>query len=317
MEKFKNLPFIKQIRQSVGLQRFMLLTGLIIILIFVLAAIFAPLLAPFSYSQSKADGISFATQATPDAKHLLGTTVGGLDVLSRVIWGSRTALYTILVSVVASLFLGTFLGLISGYFGGWLDRILVAIADAIYSFPSLLLAIVMAIMLNTTGGSIFGGIMSAGISITVVFVPQYLRVVRSEVMKIKNEAYIDSAKAIGASTTRILFRHVLKNSTRTLPVIITMNAAEAILTLAGLGFLGLGIEPSAAAEWGYDLNRSISDVTAGIWWTALFPGFAIVIVVIGITLLGEGLNDLADPRLRIRRKPTPFSAKYDEKGADK
>lgn len=317
MEKFKNLPFIKQIRQSVGLQRFMLLTGLIIILVFVLAAIFAPLLAPFSYSQSKADGISFATQATPDAKHLLGTTVGGLDVLSRVIWGSRTALYTILVSVVASLFLGTFLGLISGYFGGWLDRILVAIADAIYSFPSLLLAIVMAIMLNTTGGSIFGGIMSAGISITVVFVPQYLRVVRSEVMKIKNEAYIDSAKAIGASTTRILFRHVLKNSTRTLPVIITMNAAEAILTLAGLGFLGLGIEPSAAAEWGYDLNRSISDVTAGIWWTALFPGFAIVIVVIGITLLGEGLNDLADPRLRIRRKPTPFSAKDDEKGADK
>lgn len=317
MEKFKNLPFIKQIRQSVGLQRFMLLTGLIIILIFVLAAIFAPLLAPFSYSQSKADGISFATQATPDAKHLLGTTVGGLDVLSRVIWGSRTALYTILVSVVASLFLGTFLGLISGYFGGWLDRILVAIADAIYSFPSLLLAIVMAIMLNTIGGSIFGGIMSAGISITVVFVPQYLRVVRSEVMKIKNEAYIDSAKAIGASTTRILFRHVLKNSTRTLPVIITMNAAEAILTLAGLGFLGLGIEPSAAAEWGYDLNRSISDVTAGIWWTALFPGFAIVIVVIGITLLGEGLNDLADPRLRIRRKPTPFSAKDDEKGADK
>ena len=317
MEKFKNLPFIKQIRQSVGLQRFMLLTGLIIILIFVLAAIFAPLLAPFSYSQSKADGISFATQATPDAKHLLGTTVGGLDVLSRVIWGSRTALYTILVSVVASLFLGTFLCLISGYFGGWLDRILVAIADAIYSFPSLLLAIVMAIMLNTTGGSIFGGIMSAGISITVVFVPQYLRVVRSEVMKIKNEAYIDSAKAIGASTTRILFRHVLKNSTRTLPVIITMNAAEAILTLAGLGFLGLGIEPSAAAEWGYDLNRSISDVTAGIWWTALFPGFAIVIVVIGITLLGEGLNDLADPRLRIRRKPTPFSAKDDEKGADK
>ena len=290
---------------------------MIIILIFVLAAIFAPLLAPFSYSQSKADGISFATQATPDAKHLLGTTVGGLDVLSRVIWGSRTALYTILVSVVASLFLGTFLGLISGYFGGWLDRILVAIADAIYSFPSLLLAIVMAIMLNTTGGSIFGGIMSAGISITVVFVPQYLRVVRSEVMKIKNEAYIDSAKAIGASTIRILFRHVLKNSTRTLPVIITMNAAEAILTLAGLGFLGLGIEPSAAAEWGYDLNRSISDVTAGIWWTALFPGFAIVIVVIGITLLGEGLNDLSDPRLRIRRKPTPFSAKDDEKGADK
>lgn len=317
MDKLKNLPLLKQIRQSVGLQRFMLLAGLIIILLFILCAIFAPVLAPFNYAQSKADGVSFATQARPDAQHLLGTTVGGLDVLSRVIWGSRTALYTILVSVVASLFLGTFLGLISGYFGGWLDRILVAIADAIYSFPSLLLAIVMAIMLNTTGGNIFGGILAAGISITVVFVPQYLRVVRSEVMKIKNEAYIESAKAIGASTTRILFRHVLKNSTRTLPVIITMNAAEAILTLAGLGFLGLGIEPSAASEWGYDLNRSISDVTAGIWWTALFPGLAIVVVVIGITLLGEGLNDLSDPRLRIRRKPTPFAGYDGQKGGDK
>ena len=238
---------------------------------------------------------------------MLGTTVGGLDVLSRVIWGSRTALLAIIISVVASLFLGTFLGLVSGYFGGWFDRIMVMIADAVYSFPSLLLAIVLAIMLNANGGSVMGGIMSAGISITVVFVPQYLRVVRSEVMKIKNEAYVDSAKAIGASTSRIIFRHVLRNSTRTLPVIITMNAAEAILTLAGLGFLGLGIEPSAASEWGYDLNRAISDVTAGIWWTAVFPGLAIVIVVIGITLLGEGLNDLADPRLRLRKKPTPFT----------
>lgn len=306
MEKVKEWPLIKQIRQSVGLQRFMLLAGLVIMILFVLCAIFAPQLAPYGFSQTKADGVSFTPQQAPGGDHLLGTTVGGLDVLSRVIWGSRTALLAIIISVVASLFIGTFLGLVAGYFGGWFDRILVMIADAVYSFPSLLLAIVLAIMLNANGGSVMGGIMSAGISITVVFVPQYLRVVRSEVMKIKNEAYVDSAKAIGASTSRIIFRHVLRNSTRTLPVIITMNAAEAILTLAGLGFLGLGIEPSAAAEWGYDLNRAISDVTAGIWWTAIFPGLAIVIVVIGITLLGEGLNDLADPRLRLRKKPTPF-----------
>lgn len=309
MNKLKNFSLIKQFRQSVGLQRFMLLTGIIIIILFVLCAILAPVLAPYGYSQTKANGVSFVPQSAPDAHHLLGTTVGGLDVLSRVIWGSQTALLAIVVSVAASLFLGTFLGLISGYFGGWLDKILVAIADAVYSFPSLLLAIVCAIILNSKGSSIFGGILSAGISITVVFVPQYLRVIRSEVMKVKNEAYVDSAKAIGASVSRILFRHVLKNSTRTLPVIITMNAAESILTLAGLGFLGLGIEPSAASEWGYDLNRSISDVTAGIWWTAIFPGLAIIIVVIGITLLGEGMNDLADPRLRLRKKPTPFNAK--------
>ncbi|MEQ2876911.1 ABC transporter permease [Enterococcus asini] len=307
MEKVKEWPLIKQIRQSVGLQRFMLLCGLVIMVLFLLCALFAPQLAPYGFSQTKADGVSFVPQSAPGKGHLLGTTVGGLDVLSRVIWGSRTALLAIIISVVASLFLGTFLGLVSGYFGGWFDRIMVMIADAVYSFPSLLLAIVLAIMLNANGGSVMGGIMSAGISITVVFVPQYLRVVRSEVMKIKNEAYVDSAKAIGASTSRIIFRHVLRNSTRTLPVIITMNAAEAILTLAGLGFLGLGIEPSAASEWGYDLNRAISDVTAGIWWTAVFPGLAIVIVVIGITLLGEGLNDLADPRLRLRKKPTPFT----------
>ncbi|MDR1605827.1 MAG: ABC transporter permease [Streptococcaceae bacterium] len=306
MEKFKELPLIKQIRQSVGLQRFMLLAGLVIIVLFVLTAIFAPLLAPFGFAQTKDHGVSFVPQSAPSRAHLLGTTVGGLDVLSRVIWGSQTALFAIIVSVLASLFLGVLLGLLAGYFGGWLDKILVAIADAIYSFPSLLLAIVMAIVLNSNGGSVLSGILSAGISITVVFVPQYLRVVRSEVLKVKTEAYIDSAKAVGASTGRIIFKHVLKNATRTLPVIITMNAAEAILTLAGLGFLGLGIEPSSASEWGYDLNRAISDVTAGIWWTAVFPGIAIVTVVTGITLLGEGLNDLSDPRLRIRRKPTPF-----------
>jgi peptide/nickel transport system permease protein len=107
---------------------------------------------------------------------------------------------------------------------------------------------------------------------------------------------------IGVPTNRILFRHVLRNSTRTIPVIVTINASEALLTLAGLGFLGFGIEPTSAAEWGYDLNRSVEDVTSGIWWTAIPPGVAIVIVVLGITLIGESLNDLSDPRLRRRRR---------------
>jgi peptide/nickel transport system permease protein len=107
---------------------------------------------------------------------------------------------------------------------------------------------------------------------------------------------------IGVPTGRILVRHVLRNSTRSLPVVVTLNASEALLTLAGLGFLGFGIEPTAAAEWGYDLNRSVADVSAGIWWTAIPPGIAIVLVVLGITLVGESLNDLSDPRLRTRRR---------------
>ncbi|BDZ46675.1 hypothetical protein GCM10025866_25840 [Naasia aerilata] len=106
---------------------------------------------------------------------------------------------------------------------------------------------------------------------------------------------------IGASTPRVMFRHVFRNATRTLPLIFTLNASEAILTLAGLGFLGFGIEPSSGAEWGHDLNKSIADVTSGIWWTSIFPGVAIVFVVLGMTLVGESLNDLADPRLRGRR----------------
>ncbi len=132
--------------------------------------------------------------------------------------------------------------------------------------------------------------------------PQYFRVVRAEVVRVKAEPFVESARVIGVPTSRILFRHVLRNSTRTIPVIMTLNASEALLTLAGLGFLGFGIEPTAAAEWGYDLNRSVSDVTSGIWWTAIPPGVAIVLVVLGITLIGESLNDLSDPRLRRRRR---------------
>jgi peptide/nickel transport system permease protein len=135
----------------------------------------------------------------------------------------------------------------------------------------------------------------------VVYIPQYFRVIRAETVRIKNEAFVESAKVVGASTGRIIFRHVFPNATRTLPLIFTLNASEAISTLAALGFLGFGIEPSAASEWGYDLFKALSDVTSGIWWTALFPGLAIVLAVLGITLVGESLNDLADPRLRGRR----------------
>jgi peptide/nickel transport system permease protein len=307
---WRRLPVVQQLRQSVGLQRGMLVTGLVITAVFVLVAILAPVIAPFGYNQLRGPDGLFGAQQPPSAEHLLGTTVGGYDVLSRVIWGAQTALLVIIVAIVLSVFLGIALGLLSGYIGGWFDRITIVIADAIYAFPSLLLAIVAAIVISGGQSSLWGGIFAAAVSITVVFIPQYLRVVRAEVLRVKSEAFVESAKVVGASNGRIMFRHVLRNSTRTLPLIVTLNSSEAILTLAGLGFLGFGIEPSAAAEWGYDLNKSLSDVTSGIWWTSVFPGLAIVLVVLGITLIGESLNDLADPRLRARRKPaeTPAQA---------
>ncbi len=306
---WQRLPVVHQLRQSVGLQRGMLITGLVIVAIFLITALFAPLLAPYGYAQLKdADGVAFGAQQAPGGEHILGTTVGGYDVLSRVIWGSQTALAVIVVAVILSIFAGVLLGLVSGYIGGWLDRVLVVIADAVFAFPTLLLAIVIAIAVSGGQSSLWGGVFAAAASITVVYIPQYFRVIRAETVRIKSEAYIESAKVIGSSTGRIMFRHVLRNATRTLPLIFTLNSSEAILTLAGLGFLGFGIEPTAAAEWGYDLNRSISDVTSGIWWTSVFPGLAIVLVVLGITLVGESLNDLADPRLRTRRRASAVPA---------
>lgn len=302
------LPVVHQLRQSVGLQRGMLVTGLVLTTLFVLLAIFAPWVAPYRYNQlASADGQNFGAQQPPSAEHWLGTTVGGYDVLSRVIWGAQTALLVIVVAVLLSIFVGILLGLVSGYLGGWVDRVLVVIADAIYAFPTLLLAIVAAIAISGGQSGLWPGVFAAAISITVVFIPQYFRVIRAETVRVKSEAFVESAKVIGASTGRIMFRHVFRNSTRTLPLIFTLNASEAILTLAALGFLGFGIEPTAAAEWGYDLNKSLSDVTSGIWWTAIPPGLAIVLVVLGITLIGESLNDLADPRLRARRRSKAVS----------
>src|SRR4051794_14082966 len=298
---WRTLPVVLQLRQSVGLQRGMLVAGLVLTGIFLFTAIFAPLLAPYEFNQLRDANGPFGAQAHPSANHLLGTTVGGYDVLSRVIWGTRTALAVIVVAVLLSFFAGVLLGLVSGYFGGWLDRVLVVVCDAIYAFPALLLAIVVAIVISGGQSSLLGGILAAAISITVVFIPQYFRVVRAETVRIKSEAYVESARVVGAGHWRIMTRHVLRNATRTLPLILTLNASEAILTLAGLGFLGFGIEPTAAAEWGFDLNKSLSDVTSGIWWTSIFPGLAIVLVVLGLTLVGESLNDLADPRLRSRR----------------
>jgi peptide/nickel transport system permease protein len=295
------IPVISHFRKSVGLQRGMLVLGLVLTAVFLLTAAFAPLIAPYSFKTLRDENGLFGAQNPPSAEHIWGTTVGGYDVFSRVVWGSQTAVAVIVVAVLLSIFAGILLGLVSGYFGGWLDRVLVVICDSIYAFPSLLLAIVMSIVISGGQSNLWGGIFAAAISITVVFIPQYFRVIRAEAVRIKAEAFVESAKVIGASNSRIMFRHVLRNATRTLPLIFTLNASEAILTLAGLGFLGFGIEPSAAAEWGFDLNKSLADVTSGIWWTSLFPGFAIVLAVLGITLVGESLSELGDPRLRGRK----------------
>ncbi|WP_420309526.1 ABC transporter permease [Streptomyces sp. YS-B37] len=306
-----------RLRTGGPVQRAMLLTGAALTALFLLTALLGPLLAPYGYAQLQDGGRLFGSQQHPGGAHPLGTTIAGYDVLSRTVWGARTALEIILAALLLSVVPGTVLGLASGYLGGRLDRMLVGLADALYAFPPLLLAIVMSIVISGGQSSLVGGLGAAACSVAVAFVPQYFRVVRAEVIRVKAEPFVDAARVIGTGTWRIMFRHVLRNSVRTLPLIFTINASEAILTLAGLGFLGFGIEPNSAAEWGYDLNRSVEDVTSGLWWTAIPPGLAIVLTVLGTTLLGESLTDLADPRLRRRGgTATKATATGPDGGAD-
>ena len=296
---FPGLAFVKS---TSGVQRATLIVGLVLMAIFILAAVFAPLLAPYGFSQTSDDGGEFARQSAPSAQHLFGTSVRGEDVFSRVIYGARTALMVIASSLILSIVIGVPLGLASGYIGRWFDRVLVLFMDAMYAFPSLLLAVVISIVVAGGQSSSFGGIASAAIAITAIFVPQYFRVVRNATVAVKTEPYVDAARVTGASTVRILFRHILSNVIQTLPVIVTLNAAEAILTLAGLGFLGFGIEPTSASEWGYDINKALPDISNGIWWTSVFPGLGIVLIVLGMTMVGESASETMNPLLRTRKK---------------
>ena len=298
----RGFPGVAFVRSTSGLQRVTLIVGLVLMVGFVFAAVFAPLLAPYGFSQTSDAGQDFARQAAPSAQHWFGTSVRGEDVFSRVIYGARTALMVIASSLVLSLIIGVPLGLASGYIGRWFDRVLVLFMDAMYAFPSLLLAVVISIVVAGGQSSSFGGIASAAIAITAIFVPQYFRVVRNATVAVKTEPYVDAARVTGAGTPRILFRHILANVVQTLPVIITLNGAEAILTLAGLGFLGFGIEPTSASEWGYDINKALPDISNGIWWTSVFPGLGIVLVVLGLTMVGESASETLNPLLRTRKK---------------
>ncbi|MGH1564388.1 dipeptide ABC transporter ATP-binding protein [Mumia sp. DW29H23] len=298
---------ISLLKSTRGLQRGMLIAGLVLVTVFVFLAIFAPWLAPYGFNETRVDGVPFGTQQPPSAEHWWGTTVGGQDVLSRVIYGARTAVEVIVLAVSFSLLIGVPLGLLSGFLAGPVDRVLVLVMDALYAFPSLLLAIVVAIVIGGGSSGVVGGILAAAIALTVVFIPQYFRVVRNATLAVKVEPYVDAARVVGTRTPRILFRHILANVRQSVPVIATLNASEAILTLAALGFLGFGIEPSSAAEWGYDLNKAMSDATNGIWWTGVFPGMAIVLMVMGVTLVGESLNDVLNPLLKARGGDTTTS----------
>jgi len=262
-----------------------ILSGLIIVLMFVLMAVLADIISPYSPVEAVGPPLH-----PPSRLYLMGTDNLGRDVFSRVIYGSRIMLMITAMAVVMSGAIGTVLGLISGYLGGLLDWVLSFIMDSIYAFPSLILAIALSVALGPSP-------INAAIAIAVVYVPTYFRMVRGQVLSIKNETYIEMARALGLPSTRIVLRHILPHVTRTLMVVFSMNSADAILTEAALSFIGLTVQPPTP-DWGFDLYKGRGFVLAGMWWIMLFPGLSITLLAVGFALISEGVSTLISSQKR-------------------
>jgi ABC-type dipeptide/oligopeptide/nickel transport system permease subunit len=275
------------------------IVGMAILGILLFTAIFAPVIAPFNPNQTLI-GIENVKKRTPPCIHLLGCpadqpqhimgTDGNVrDQFSRVVYGARVSLFIGLATVSFAILLGTLLGAIAGFVGGWVDNAIMRVMDVLLAFPALLLAIAIVSVLGA-------GLINALLAIGIVEIPAFARVARSSVLTIKEQEFVTAARAIGAPPTRILFRDILPHTLTPLIVQGTLGIASAILDAAALSFLGLGAQPPTA-EWGSMLGAERNQVFTAPH-LVFFPGLAIMLTVLGFNLLGDGLRDALDPRLR-------------------
>ena len=218
----------------------------------------------------------------------LGTNQLGQDILSRIIWGTRIALIVGLSSALISFVIGVPLGLFSGFIGGPLDRILTLIMDSLYTFPGLILAIAIASVLGAGMGNII-------VAIAVIYIPTYFRIVRGQTLTVKNELYVEAAKSLGTKMKTILLKYIFPNVLPSVVIIFSVNVADAILTEAGLSFIGLGLPPDTP-DWGIDLARG-QDYVRSAWWLITFPGGMVSLVTLAFSMLGESLSEILNPRL--------------------
>ena len=261
------------------------IVGFSIILLLILIAIFAPLIAPYDpYQQNLAIALQH-----PSAHHWLGTDEFGRDILSRVIYGSRVSLEVGIIAILVASAIGVTLGSLSGYFGGWLDMVIMRIIDSMMAIPSLVLALVFAAVMG-------GGLRNIMIAVGVSLVPTYARLMRSQVLAAKQIDYITAAHSIGGSDLRIIIKHILPNCLSPLIVLVTMNLGTAILSEAGLSFIGVGIPPPGAA-WGSMVNSGYTFLLTNPVMS-IAPGLCIMLVVLSFNMVGDGLRDALDPRLR-------------------
>ncbi|RLF44745.1 MAG: glutathione ABC transporter permease GsiD [Thermoplasmata archaeon] len=269
-----------------GLKNISFKLGGIIFLSVVLTAVFAPIIAPYSYDEMHISD----TLKPPSSKYLLGTDQYGRDIFSRIVYGSRIALKVGILVVIIETAIGISLGLLAGYYGGKADKVVSFIADVFWAMPPLVLALAVVTLLGP-------GLMNVMIAIAVVSWAQFTRVVRAKSQSLKNMPFVEAGKAIGESDTSIMLRYILPNTMGAIIVLSTLALPSAILSTTAMGFLGLGAQPPAP-DWGVMLSEGISYIKTAPW-ISIFPGLAIVYTVLGFNLLGEGLRDILDPRLKV------------------
>lgn len=256
-----------------------------IILFFIVLAIIAPLI---TLGDTNIQDSNNRLQAPSFSGHILGTDHLGRDIFTRIIYGTRISLWIGFAAVAGALTLGTILGLVAGFFRGWVDNLISRIFDIMLAFPSILLAIAIVAILGP-------GLVNALIAISIINIPHFGRLIRSRVMALSEEDYVIAARAIGCSEARILFRHILPNGINPIIVQATLGIATAVIEAAALGFLGLGAE-RPSPEWGLMLADARSYMRIAPW-TAIFPGIAIMLMVLGFNLLGDGVRDALDPKM--------------------
>jgi len=271
-----------------GLAGWLVVFGAITVAIIVVITILSPWIVPYNPSAIMVGGVD-RPLLPPNSQFPFGTDDVGRDVLSRVLSGGGIMLQVSILSVIICLIIGVPLGLFSSYAGGVVDRAFSLIMDSIYAFPGLILAIAIALMMGR-------GVVNMALSIAVVYVPSYFRVVRSQVFSIKEMPYVEAANSAGAKSRTILSRYILPNVVPSIVVVATVNFADAILTAAGLTFIGMGV-PANIPDWGWDLTNGRRLLPSGAWWVITYPGIMIILLALGFTLMGEGLSELLNPRL--------------------
>ena len=279
------LPQLSNLRQR-GLAGWAILIGAAIVAAMAIMTVTSPWIRPYDPIAINVGPLL----SPPSAQFPLGTNHLGQDMLSRVYSGGAIMFQVAVLSVIVCLVVGVPIGLFASYLGGYTDKVASLVMDSIYAFPGLVLAIAIAAMLGP-------GVVNMALSIAVVYVPSYFRIIRSQVLTIKELPYVEAATIMGAKSRTTLFRYILPNVIPSIVAVATINFADAVLTSAGLTFVGLGL-PVSTPDWGWDLTYGRRLLPSGAWWVIAFPGLMVVLLALGFTMMGEGLSELFNPRLQ-------------------